>query len=127
MTLVNLRAVFSGAAALSVLAAVLTVPMMMGDFDLSVGYNTQVLGAIAVTLMAFDGSPREARSSSRSISGAVIGSLLGSLIAWSKVSAFVITLGAGIYCRGSSYGSHRGTRSSRACRSPTSSWPSTSS
>lgn len=99
-TLTNLRAVLSGAAALAVLAAVLTVPMVMGDFDLSVGYNAQVLGAVAVSLMSFDGVPAGTSIALTIVTGAVIGFLLGSLIAWSKVSAFVITLGAGIVLAG---------------------------
>lgn len=99
-TLVNLRAVFSGAAPLAILAAVLTVPMVMGDFDLSVGNHAQVLGAVAVTLMAFRGWAAGASIIATIALGAVIGMVLGSLIAWSKVSAFVITLGAGILFQG---------------------------
>ena len=38
-TLANLRDVLNSASSLAVMAAVLTVPMIMGDFDLSVGYN----------------------------------------------------------------------------------------
>ena len=99
-TLANLRAVFSGAAPLAVLAAVLTVPMMMGDFDLSVGFNAQVLGAVVVTLMAFDRVAAGTSIILTIVIGSLIGLLLGSLIAWSKVSAFVITLGAGIVLEG---------------------------
>ncbi len=99
-TLTNLRAIFSGAAPLAVMAAVLTVPMIRGDFELSVGYNTPVLGAIAVTLMAFDGFATGSAIALTIVVGAFIGLLLGSLIAWSKVSAFVITLGAGILLQG---------------------------
>ena len=99
-TLANLRSVLSGAAPLAVIAAVLTVPMMMGDFDLSVGYNAQVLGAVAVTLMSFDGYSAGTSIVITLAIGALIGFLLGSLIAWSKVSAFVITLGAGILLQG---------------------------
>lgn len=100
LSLSNLRAVFSGAAALSVMAAVLTVPMIMGDFDLSVAYNTQVLGAVVVTLMAFRGWATGSSIIATIVIGALIGLLLGALIAWSKVSAFVITLGAGILFQG---------------------------
>jgi ribose transport system permease protein len=99
-TLANLRSVFSGAAPLAVLAAVLTVPMVMGDFDLSIGYNAQVLGAIAVTLMAFDHVAAGISIVLTLVIGAVIGGLLGTLIARSRVSAFVITLGAGIFLQG---------------------------
>jgi ribose transport system permease protein len=100
LSLSNFRAVFAGAAALSVIAAVLTVPMIMGDFDLSVGYNTQVLGAIVVTLMSFRGWATGTSIIVTILIGSVIGLMLGSLIAWSKVSAFVITLGAGILLQG---------------------------
>lgn len=100
LSLANFRAVFAGAAALSVIAAVLTVPMIMGDFDLSVGYNTQVLGAVVVTLMAFRGWATGTSIIATILIGSLIGLMLGSLIAWSKVSAFVITLGAGILLQG---------------------------
>jgi ribose transport system permease protein len=99
-TLNNLRAVLSGAAPLGVLAFGLTVPMIMGDFDLSIGYHTQVLAAIVVSLMAFS---HFAAGSSIIVTigiGAGIGFVLGSIIAWSKVSAFVVTLGAGIIFEG---------------------------
>ncbi len=99
-TLGNLRAVLAGAAALAVLASVLTVPMIMGDFDLSIGYHTQVLGAIVVTLMAFDGFSTGSAIIVTLACAAGIGMVLGALIAWSKVSAFVITLGAGILFQG---------------------------
>jgi ribose transport system permease protein len=99
-TMTNLRAVLAGSAGLAVLAAVLTVPMIMGDFDLSVGYHTQVLGAIVVTLMAFDGYATGSAIIITLGIAAGIGLLLGALIAWSKVSAFVITLGAGILFQG---------------------------
>lgn len=99
-TLTNVRAILAGASALVVMAAVLTVPMMMGDFDLSIGYHVQVLGAIAVTLMAFDGFGAGSAIVCAIAIGVAVGTLLGRLIAWSKVSAFVITLGAGILLQG---------------------------
>lgn len=99
-TLANLRSVFAGAAPLAVLAAVLTIPMIMGDFDLSIGYNAQVLGAIGVTMMAFDHIAAGVSIVFTLLIGAGIGGLLGTLIARSRVSAFVITLGAGILFQG---------------------------
>lgn len=99
-TLDNVRAILAGAAALAVMSAVLTVPMTMGDFDLSIGFNVQVLGAIAVTLMASSGFGAPGAIAVTILAGAAIGTVLGALIAWSKVSAFVITLGAGILLQG---------------------------
>ncbi|MHB1469775.1 MAG: ABC transporter permease [Solirubrobacteraceae bacterium] len=99
-TLANLRTILTGAAPLGVMAFGLTVPMIMGDFDLSIGYNVQVLGAVAVSLMAVNhfGSAGSILATIAIALG--IGSLLGAVVAWSRVSAFVITLGAGIIFQG---------------------------
>ncbi len=95
-TLENMRSILTGAAPLGVMAFGLTVPMIMGDFDLSIGYHTQLLGAVAVGLMAFSHFS-SAESIVATIAIAIaIGTILGSVVAWSKISAFVITLGAGI-------------------------------
>ena len=95
-TLANLRDILSGSAALAVIAVALTVPMIMGDFDLSVGYSTQLLGAVVVTLMVEDNLATGWAILLTLAIGMTVTGLLGRLIAWSKVSSFVITLGAGI-------------------------------
>jgi ribose transport system permease protein len=91
----NWQSILNLGAVVMIMAGVLTVPMIMGDFDLSVGYNVQLLGAVAIVLVA-----HVAISSGLSILftlllGAVIGAVIGAVVAYSKVSAFVITLGAG--------------------------------
>jgi ribose transport system permease protein len=78
-----------------VIAAVLTVPMIMGDFDLSVGYNTQLMGAFAIVMLANVGVSTGVAIVLTLLLGALVGAVVGGVVAWSKVSAFVITLGAG--------------------------------
>jgi ribose transport system permease protein len=100
LSLENLHAVLSGAAALSVLAAALTVPMIMHDFDLSIGYHTQLLAVVVVTLMAFDHWSSGLAIAATVVLGATIGASMGWVIARSRVSAFVFTLGAGLVFQG---------------------------
>jgi len=78
-----------------VIAAALTVPMIMGDFDLSVGYNTQLMGAFAIVMLAHVGASTGVTIVLTLLLGALVGAVVGGIVAWSKVSAFVITLGAG--------------------------------
>jgi len=48
----NWKSILNLGSVVMVMAAVLTVPMIMNDFDLSIGYNTQLLGAFAIVAVA---------------------------------------------------------------------------
>jgi ribose transport system permease protein len=96
----NVRTILNVSAALAVMAAVLTIPMIMGDFDLSISNHVQLLGAVAVTLMAYRGLSAGVSVVVVLLMGAVIGGVLGAVIAYTNVSAFVLTLGAGILMLG---------------------------
>ena len=91
----NWQSIFNLGSVVMVMAAALTVPMIMGDFDLSVGYNAQLLGAVAIVLVANVAISTGFTIVLTLLLGAAIGAIIGAIVAWSKVSAFVITLGAG--------------------------------
>ena len=91
----NWKSILNLGSVVMVIAAALTVPMIMGDFDLSVGYNTELLGAIAIVLVANVGIGTGGAVVLTLMLGAGIGAIIGAIVAWSKISAFVITLGAG--------------------------------
>ena len=91
----NWQSIFNLGSVVMVIAAALTVPMIMGDFDLSVGYNAQLLGAVAIVLVANVAISTGFTIVLTLLLGAAIGATIGAIVAWSKVSAFVITLGAG--------------------------------
>src|SRR3954451_14955055 len=91
----NWKSILNLGSVVMIIAAVLTVPMIMGDFDLSVGYNTQLLGAVAIVLLANVGLNTAVAVVLTLLLGAAIGAVVGGIVAWSKISAFVITLGAG--------------------------------
>jgi ribose transport system permease protein len=96
----NWKSILNLGSVVMVIAAALTVPMIMGDFDLSVGYNTELLGAVAIVLVANLGIATGFSVVLTLMLGAGIGAIIGAIVAWSKVSAFVITLGAGIVMLG---------------------------
>ena len=91
----NWQSILNLGSVVMVIAAALTVPMIMGDFDLSVGYNTQLMGAFAIVMLAHVGASTGVTIVLTLLLGALVGAVVGGIVAWSKVSAFVITLGAG--------------------------------
>lgn len=95
LTWENWRSLLNLAAVLVVIAAVLTVPMTMNDFDLSVGFHVQLLGAFAIVLVAEHAISTGVGILLTLLLGAAIGGLIGAVVAYSGVSAFVVTLGAG--------------------------------
>jgi ribose transport system permease protein len=91
----NWQSILNLGSVVMIIAAALTVPMIMGDFDLSVGYNTQLMGAVAIVLLANQAVSTGLTIVCTLLLGAAVGAVIGAIVAWSKVSAFVITLGAG--------------------------------
>jgi ribose transport system permease protein len=91
----NWQSILNLGSVVMIIAAALTVPMIMGDFDLSVGYNTQLMGAVAIVLLANVGVSIWLTVILTLLLGAAVGAVIGGIVAWSKISAFVITLGAG--------------------------------
>ena len=94
-TWANWQSILNLGSVVMIIAAALTVPMIMGDFDLSVGYNTQLMGAIEVVLLVNVGVSTGVAIVVTLLLGALVGAAIGGVVAWSKISAFVITLGAG--------------------------------
>ena len=91
----NWQSILNLGSVVMIIAAALTLPMIMGDFDLSVGYNTQLMGAFAVVMLVNVGLSTGVTIVLTLLLGALVGAAIGGIVAWSKVSAFVITLGAG--------------------------------
>ena len=91
LTFVNVRNILYQVSILAVLAAAQTVVMVVGDFDLSVGANSSLSGAVAASLMLGGTSIPVAIAVGLAV-GTVIGLCNGYLVAYAKVSAFVATL-----------------------------------
>jgi ribose transport system permease protein len=94
-TWANFKGLLTLSAPLMLMAIVLTVPLRVGDFDLSVGYQAQFAGAVTVVLMAKHGFSTPLGIVVTLAAGVIVGTFLGCIVAYSGVSAFVITLAAG--------------------------------
>ncbi|GLB65904.1 ABC transporter permease [Arthrobacter mangrovi] len=91
LTFGNLRNVLEQVAILAIIAAVQTVVMVVGNFDLSVGATASLSGAIVAQLL-IAGQGTAAAVAGALVVGALVGAVNGYLTAYLKLSAFVATL-----------------------------------
>jgi ribose transport system permease protein len=91
LTFGNLRNVLEQVAILAIIAAVQTVVMVVGNFDLSVGATASLSGAVVAQLL-IAGQGTAAAIAGALVVGALVGAVNGYLTAYLKLSAFVATL-----------------------------------
>jgi ribose transport system permease protein len=108
LTLANLKASATIAAPLLVLSVGLTVPLSMGEFDLSIAQNTQLSAAIVVWLMSVGHVGWLGAIVLCAASAAVMGTVIGYIVVRSRVNAFIVTLGAGTIMAGVEFGIAQG-------------------
>jgi ribose transport system permease protein len=88
----NHASICNSAVVEALIAAGLTIPLVMGDFDLSVGSMASVSGALAVILMAQDGWSVVPAIIAGLALCVVFGIVNGILVAVFNASAFIMTL-----------------------------------
>lgn len=108
-TIDNFKSTATIAAPLLVLAAGLTVPLSMNEFDLSISAATQLWAALMVTFISVLGLQWGLSFGMTLLIGAVTGTLIGIIVVKSKVNAFIITLGVGTMMAGVEFAIARGT------------------
>ena len=91
LSFVNVRNILFQVSILAVIAAAQTIVMVVGDFDLSVGANSSLSGAVTATLL-LQGQSIPLSIVAGIIVGTLIGLANGFLVAYAKVTAFVATL-----------------------------------
>jgi ribose transport system permease protein len=89
----NLRAVASDQSVLAIAALGVTVPLVCGQFDLSVGAVISITGVISTGLMSFHDAPWVVALLAGVALGAAIGLANGLLIAYGQIHSFIATLG----------------------------------
>lgn len=99
----NLRAILLQAAAPAILAICLTVPLVLGDFDLSIGSMVGLGGSSAVALMALHGSTWQLALLVGLGLGVATGVVNGVLTAFLGASSFVTTLAMSTILLGTEY------------------------
>lgn len=96
----NLTAAATIAAPLLVLSVGLTVPLAMGEFDLSITSGTQLWAAILMVLISERGMSWGLALPVAVLVGAISGTVIGLIVVRSKVNAFIVTLGVGTVLAG---------------------------
>ncbi|HEU0246862.1 MAG TPA: ABC transporter permease [Gaiellaceae bacterium] len=91
----NARAILDESSVLCVLAVGVTAVLVIGEFDLSVGFVTQLAAASAVSVMAFHAWPAWAAVLVALLGGAIAGFANGVAVAHVRIPSFIATLALG--------------------------------
>lgn len=108
-TIENLKSTVTIGTPLLVLAVGLTVPLSMGEFDLSISASTQLWAVLLITFISVNGISWGLSFGLVLALGALAGALIGLAIVWSGVNAFIVTLGVGTVMAGLEFAVAQGT------------------
>lgn len=94
-TLANFLNILNQSSLTAIIAAGLTMTLVVGQFDLSIGYNASFAGLIVVGFIARDGFPLLAGLAMVLLIGTAIGTVNGLLVTKARINAVIATLGVG--------------------------------
>lgn len=99
----NLLSILSQSALTAIVACGLTLALVAGEFDLSIGYNASLAVVLVTGLMTKQGLPVVAAIAVAVAVGALVGLINGLLVAKVQVNAVIATLGVGTALIGVSF------------------------
>lgn len=100
----NLLAILNQSALTAIIASGLTLVLVVGEMDLSIGYAASLAGVLVTGLMAKQGLPAFIAILITLAVGAGIGTVNGLLVTTARVNAVVATLGVGTVLIGLAFG-----------------------
>ena len=100
----NLLSIVNQSALTAIIACGLTLVLVVGEMDLSIGYSASLAGVLVTGLMANQGVPLPVAILLTLAAGALIGAVNGLLVTKAGVNAVVATLGVGTILIGLSFG-----------------------
>ncbi|WP_382305017.1 ABC transporter permease [Herbiconiux sp. UC225_62] len=95
LTLPNFLNILNQSSLTAIIAAGLTMTLVVGEFDLSIGYVASFAGLLVVGFIARDGMPVLVGVPLVLLIGAVIGATNGVLVTKVRINAVIATLGVG--------------------------------
>lgn len=104
LTTNNLLNIINQSSLTAIIASGLTMVLVVGEFDLSIGYAASLAGILVTGLMAKQGLPMLLAILVTLLIGGIIGSANGLLVTKARVNAVVATLGLGTVLVGLAYG-----------------------
>lgn len=96
----NLLNILSAASLTAIIASGLTYTLVVGEFDLSVGYVASFIGLIVVGFMSYQGLPIWLSIAAALASGIGLGLVNGTLVTKVRINAVIATLGLGTMLTG---------------------------
>lgn len=96
----NFLNILSQASLTAIIASGLTYTLVVGEFDLSIGYVASFVGLIVTGLMAYQGLPIWLSIVCALLLGAAIGAFNGVLVTKVRINAVISTLGVGTMLTG---------------------------
>jgi len=89
----NIRTLLGNQAVTAILALAAIVPLVAGEFDVSIGATLGLSSMVAAKLMTEQGLPPVAAAAAATAVGATVGAVVGIIVGYLRVSSFVISLG----------------------------------
>ena len=105
----NLLNIINQSTLTAIIASGLTLVLVVGEFDLSIGYNASLAGVLVTGLIANQGVALPVAIVLTLLAGATIGTVNGLLVTKAGVNAVVATLGVGTIVIGLSFAYTEGT------------------
>ena len=103
-TVSNMRGILSQVALTAIIAGGMTFPLVVGEFDLSIGYQASLAGVVVVGLQVNQHLPVWMAIGAVLLMGVAIGTFNGVLVTRLGVNALIATLGVGTVLIGLTYG-----------------------
>jgi ribose transport system permease protein len=103
LTVSNFENVLNSASLVAIVAAGLTLTLVVGEFDLSVGYSTSFAGVVVVCFMSYYHIPLILALVLVMICGTGIGAVNALLVTKVRINAVIATLGIGTVLSGLEY------------------------
>ncbi len=100
----NLLSIVNQSSLTAIIACGLTMVLVVGEFDLSVGYAASLAGVLVTGLIANQGLPIALAVLVTLVAGGGIGTVNGLLVTKARVNAVVATLGIGTVLTGLAFG-----------------------
>lgn len=107
-TVDNAVSILSQVAILGIIAGGLTIALVAGEFDLSVGYLASFSGVLVTGLMAKQGMPMFAAIIATCLVSLLVGLVNGLLVTKAGVNSFITTLGVGTFLVGLNFAYNSG-------------------
>ncbi|MBX3194476.1 MAG: ABC transporter permease [Schumannella sp.] len=102
-TLTNFTNILAQGSLTAIIAAGLTYALVVGEFDLSIGYAASFAGLLVVGFMAIQGMPIWLAIALMLVIGAGLGAVNGILVTKVRINAVIATLGVGTILIGAAF------------------------